>query len=76
MSSKRYSEEFKSEAVKRRLLVVVILFPACAASLNITTYSLYIWIKKYGPDSSNSKEQFDAPADVGLYQWQHLFLAC
>ncbi len=35
-----------------------------ATRLDITTHSLYAWIKKYGPDSSTNKEQSDAQAEI------------
>ena len=47
MSAKRYTEEFKIEAVKQvterghRLADV-------AARLGVTTHSLYAWMKRYG----------------------------
>lgn len=47
MSAKRYTEEFKIEAVKQvterghRLAEV-------AARLGVTTYSMYAWMKRYG----------------------------
>lgn len=55
MSSKRYPEEFKIEAVKQvvdRGHSVI----SVATRLDITTHSLYAGIKKYGPDSSTNKE--------------------
>ncbi|MGL5371259.1 MAG: transposase, partial [Plesiomonas shigelloides] len=48
MSGKRYPEEFRIEAVKQ----VVDRGHAVAdvaKRLDITTHSLYAWIKKYGP---------------------------
>ncbi|HHO0227033.1 TPA: IS3 family transposase, partial [Shigella flexneri] len=36
--------------------------------LDITTHSLYAWIKKYGPDSSTNKEQSDAQAEIRRLQ--------
>ena len=63
MSGKRYPEEFKIEAVK---LVVERghSVSSVATRLDITTHSLYAWIKKYGPDSSTHKEQSDAQAEI------------
>ena len=50
MSSKRYPEEFKVEAVKqvteRGHSVAEV-----AVRLGVTTHSLYAWLKKYGPRS-------------------------
>ncbi|EOC4161263.1 IS3 family transposase, partial [Enterobacter hormaechei] len=39
-----------------------------ATRLDITTHSLYAWIKKYGPDSSANKEQPDAQAEIRRLQ--------
>ncbi|MCT9058655.1 IS3 family transposase [Klebsiella pneumoniae] len=39
-----------------------------ATRLDITTHSLYAWIKKYGPDSSANKEQSDAQAEIRRLQ--------
>ncbi|WP_149026018.1 IS3 family transposase [Escherichia coli] len=67
MSGKRYPEEFKIEAVKQ--VVDRGYFVASVATrLDITTHSLYAWIKKYGPDSSANKEQSDAQAEIRRLQ--------
>ncbi|KNC92838.1 transposase [Trabulsiella odontotermitis] len=63
MNSKRYPEEFKIEAVKQGVDRVHSV-SSVATRLDITTHSLYIWIKKYGPDSSTNKEQSDAQAEI------------
>ena len=51
MSSKRYTEEFKIEAVKqvteRGYSVAEV-----AARLGTTTHSLYSWLKRYGQKKS------------------------
>jgi transposase len=39
-----------------------------ATHLDITTHSLYAWIKKYGPDSSTNKEQSDAQVEIRRIQ--------
>ena len=67
MSGKRYHEEFKIEAVKQ---VVNRGHSVCSVAirLDITTHSLYAWIKKYGPDSSTNKEQSDAQAEIRRLQ--------
>ena len=62
MSSKRYPEEFKIESVKQ-VVDRGHSVSSVATRLDITTHSLYAWIKKYGPDSSTNKEQSDAQAD-------------
>ena len=58
MSNKRYTEEFKKEAVKqitdRGYSVADV-----AQRLGTTTHSLYAWLKKYGepsPQQSNQQE--------------------
>ena len=51
MSGKRYPEEFKIEAVKQ-VVDRGYSVASVATRLDITTHSLYSWIKKYGPDSS------------------------
>ena len=50
MSAKRNPEEFKIEAVKQN---VDRGYPVAevAKRLDVTTHSLYAWVKKYGPDS-------------------------
>ncbi|OJN36754.1 hypothetical protein BK302_25995, partial [Escherichia coli] len=49
---KRYPEEFKIEAVKQ-VVDRGYSVASVATRLDITTHSLYSWIKKYGPDSSD-----------------------
>lgn len=56
MSSKRYSEEFKAEAVAQ-VIEGKQPVPAMAVKLGITTHSLYAWIKK--ADMSPSAAQPD-----------------
>ncbi|USB72962.1 IS3 family transposase [Klebsiella pneumoniae] len=63
MSGKRYPEEFKIEAVKQ-VVDRGYSVASVATRLDITTHSLYAWIKKYGPDSSTNKEQSDAQAEI------------
>ena len=81
MSGKRYPEEFKIEAVKQ-VVDRGYSVASVATRLDITTHSLYSWIKKYGPDSSTNKEQSDAQAEwICPYISRHLLslnplLAC
>ncbi|EAX2571368.1 IS3 family transposase, partial [Salmonella enterica] len=56
-------EEFKIEAVKQ-VVDRGYSVSSVATRLDITTHSLYAWIKKYGPDSSTNKEQSDAQAEI------------
>ena len=67
MSGKRYPEEFKTEAVKQ-VVDRGYSVSSVATRLDITTHSLYAWIKKYGPDSSTNKEQSDAQAEIHRLQ--------
>ncbi|MDS6631925.1 IS3 family transposase [Klebsiella michiganensis] len=67
MSGKRYPEEFKTEAV-RQVVDRGYSVASVATRLDITTHSLYAWIKKYGPDSSTNKEQSDAQAEIRRLQ--------
>ncbi|EKI3875843.1 IS3 family transposase [Escherichia coli] len=67
MSGKRYPEEFKIEAVKQ-VIDRGHSVSSVATRLDITTHSLYAWIKKYGPDSSTNKEQLDAQTEIRRLQ--------
>lgn len=63
MSSKRYPEEFKIEAVKqvtdRGHSVAEV-----AQRLGTTTHSLYAWIKRYGPDSTEHQARADEQVEI------------
>ena len=63
MSGKRYPEEFKIEAVKQ---VVDRGYSVAdvARRLDVTTHSLYAWIKKYGPDSKDHHAQTEAETEI------------
>ena len=63
MSSKRYPEEFKIEAVKQ---VVELGYPVAqvARRLGITTHSLYKWKKQFSPDSAEHKERVSAEKEI------------
>ncbi|MEQ0113423.1 IS3 family transposase [Klebsiella sp. JN_Kp123] len=67
MSGKPYPKEFKIEAVKQ-VIERGHSVSSVATRLDITTHSLYAWIKKYGPDSSTNKEQSDAQAEIRRLQ--------
>lgn len=67
MGSKRYPEEFKIEAVKQ-VVDRGHSVSSVATHLDITTRSLYAWIKKHGPDSSTNKEQPDTQAVIRRLQ--------
>jgi transposase len=51
MSNKRYTEEFKIEAV-RQIVDRGCSVAETARRLGTTTHSLYAWKKKYGPDAA------------------------
>ena len=63
MSGKPYPEAFKIEAVKQ-VVDRGHSFSSVATRLDISTHSLYAWIKKYGPDSSTHNEHSDAQAQI------------
>ena len=67
MSGKRYPEEFKIEAVKQ---VVDRCYSVAevARRLDITTHSLYAWIKKYGPDSVEHNAKSESQAEIKRLQ--------
>ncbi|EDT6761126.1 IS3 family transposase [Salmonella enterica subsp. enterica] len=67
MSGKRYPEEFKIEAVKQ-VVDRGHSVSSVATRLDITTHSLYAWIKKYGPEFSTHKEQSDAQSEIRRLQ--------
>lgn len=53
MSSKRYPEEFKVEAV-RQVVDRGRSVAEVASRPGVTTHSLYAWLKKYGPQATES----------------------
>jgi len=63
MSKKRYTEEFKIEAVRqvveRGHMVVEV-----ANRLGTTTHSLYAWKNKYGPDSAEHQAKAAEQAEI------------
>ena len=67
MSGKRYPEEFKIEAVKQ-VVDRGHSIASVTTRLDITTHSLYAWVKKYGPDSSTTKMQSDAQSEIRRLQ--------
>jgi transposase len=69
MSSKRYPEEFKIEAVKQ-VVNRGYTIATVAKNLDVTTHSLYAWVKKYGPDSQEHKEKVDSQAEIRRLQKQ------
>lgn len=67
MSSKRYPEEFKREAVKQ-VVDRGHTIATVAKNLDVTTHSLYAWVKKYGPDSKEYQEKSDTNAEIRRLQ--------
>ena len=67
MSGKRYPEEFKIEAVKQ-VVERCHSISDVAKRLDVTTHSLYAWVKKYGPDSKQHNELNDAQAEIRRLQ--------
>jgi transposase len=63
MSAKRYTEEFKIEAVKqvteRGYKVTEV-----STRLGITTHSLYLWIKRYGLPEREQVANLDQAAEI------------
>lgn len=62
MKGKRYTEEFKREAIKqvteRGYSVADV-----AQRLDTTTHSLYAWIKKYGEPTPRQQDKADIEAE-------------
>jgi len=63
MSSKRYPDEFKIEAVKQ-VVDRGHSVAGVAGRLGMTTHSLYAWIKKFGPDSMEHNAKADDQAEI------------
>ncbi len=63
MSSKRYTEEFKIEAVKqvteRGYSVAEV-----ANRLGTTSHSMYSWLKRYGQQSPDQANRVDDQAEI------------
>ena len=63
MSKKRYTNEFKVEAVKQ-VVDRGYSVASVASRLGMTTHSLYAWVKKYGPDSAEHNAQAAEAAEI------------
>ncbi len=63
MSSKRYPEEFKIEAV-RQVVERGHSVAEVASRLGMTTHSLYAWKMKYGPDSAEHQEKTENEQEI------------
>lgn len=67
MSSKRYPEEFKREAV-RQVTDRGHSVAQVASRLGVTTHSLYAWLRKYGPQSSEHQAKANDQAEIRRLQ--------
>jgi len=67
MSSKRYPEEFKIEAV-RQVTDRGYSVAEVAARLDVTTHSLHAWLKKYGPDAATHQAKAEEQAEIRRLQ--------
>lgn len=63
MSGKRYTEEFKIEAV-RQVTVQGHKVADVASRLGVTTYSLYSWIRKVDKAPTVQKAEWEQSAEV------------
>lgn len=63
MSSKRYPEEFKIEAV-RQVTERGHSIAEVSSRLGTTTHSLYAWIRKYGPNAETHQVEADEKAEL------------
>ena len=67
MSAKRYPEEFKIEAVKQ-IVDRGYSVADVAKRLDVTTHSLYAWVRKYGPDSKEHNAKTESDAEIRRLQ--------
>ena len=67
MSGKRYPEEFKIEAVKQ-VIDRGYSVADVARRLDVTTHSLYAWLKKFGPDSEAHHAKTQSEAEIRRLQ--------
>ena len=63
MSDKRYTEEFKSEAIKQ-ITERGHSVADVASRLGVTTHSLYAWLKKYGHGSLHAAHLDDHQSEI------------
>lgn len=63
MSGKRYTDEFKHEAVKQ-VVDRGYSVREVAERLGVTTHSLYAWLKQFGPDKASHAEQSEAQREI------------
>jgi transposase len=63
MSSKRYTDEFKVEAV-RQVTDRGFKVAEVAERLGVTTHSLYAWLRKFGKSGVVQRAELDQTAEV------------
>lgn len=63
MSSKRYTDEFKIEAV-RQVAERGFKVAEVADRLGITTHSLYAWLRKFGKPDVVQRAELDQSAEI------------
>jgi transposase len=63
MSSKRYTDEFKIEAV-RQVMGRGFKVAEVAERLGITTHSLYAWVRKFGKSDVTQRVELDQGAEI------------
>jgi transposase len=63
VTHKRYTEEFKIEAV-RQVVDRGYSVAEVADRLGTTTHSLYAWKKKYGPDSAEHQAKAETSQEI------------
>lgn len=64
MSGKRYTDEFKVEAV-RQVTDRGFKVAEMAERLGVTTQSLYAWLRKFGKSGIVQRAELDQSAEVG-----------
>ncbi len=63
MSSKRYTDEFKTEVIKQ-ITERGYSVQDVASRLDVTAHSLYAWLKKYGQGPEHTKEIDSQQAEI------------
>ena len=63
MSGKRYTDEFKIEAV-RQVMDRGFKVAEVAERLGVTTHSLYAWIRKFGKPAVVRRAELDQGAEI------------
>ena len=63
MSNKRYTDEFKIEAVKQITERGYAVYDV-AKRLGVTTNSLYAWRKEFGPNARNNVQRDDPQDEI------------